>query len=472
QVVEALQPQRSLSHTPLFQVIFDMQNAPMGEIELSGMALRRVEQERIIAKFDLTLFVSETANGLVGVWEYSTDLFDASTIERMTAHFENLLLAVAESPQQTIGEIPLLSDAERHQLLFEWNDTAREYSKDKCIHQLFEEQVEQTPDAVAVVFEEQQLTYRQLNERANQLAHHLKTLGVEPEVLVGICIERSLEMVVGLLGILKAGGAYVPLDPSYPTERLALMIEDSQIPILITQEQLAENLPTTWIQVLLLEEELWPTLLSIHPQYNPMNEVTANHLAYVIYTSGSTGTPKGTMVLHQGLVNYLSWCTDTYAVADLAGAIVHSSLSFDATVTALFAPLIVGKVVCLLPERETIEHLASWLSKNQKPSLVKITPAHLDVLAQISPVQSLNTANTFVIGGEVLKGNSLSLWSNSPNSTRFINEYGPTETVVGCCIYEVSTTEPLAESLPIGRPIFNTQIYILDSHLQLVPIGV
>ncbi|NEP55277.1 MAG: AMP-binding protein, partial [Moorea sp. SIO3C2] len=220
QVVEALQPQRSLSHSPLFQVMFVLQNAPMGKLDLPGVTLSQFNQHSTIAKFDLTLSMTETEMGLVGIWEYNTDLFDGSTIKRMATHFQNLLSAIVENPQQVVSELPLLSVEERHQLLVEWNDTSSDYPKDKFIHQLFEEQVEKTPNAIAVVFNQEQLTYHQLNQRTNQLAHHLQNLGVGPEVLVGICVERSVEMVVGLLGILKAGGAYPAPQKLRRTQRL------------------------------------------------------------------------------------------------------------------------------------------------------------------------------------------------------------------------------------------------------------
>jgi len=240
QIVEALKPERSLSHSTLFQVMFVLQNAPREALELPGVSLSSLPQETTNAKFDLTLFMTETETGLVGSWEYNTDLFESATIERMAAHFQNLLSAIVENPQQTVGELPLLSGDEQNQLLVEWNDTESEYPKDKCIHQLFEEQVKRTPDAIAVVFQEQQLSYRELNQKANQLAHYLSSIGVKTETLVGICVERSLEMVIGLLGILKAGGAYVSLDPNYPAERVSYMLDDAQVSVLLTQESLCQ----------------------------------------------------------------------------------------------------------------------------------------------------------------------------------------------------------------------------------------
>ena len=267
--------------------MFVWQNNPnRGAVELPGVTVSQLEQESPIARFDLTLSMVETAEGLVGAWQYNTDLFDGSTIERMATHFQNLLSAIVANPHQAVGELPLLSAAERHQLLVEWNQTESAYPT-QCIHQLFEQQVERTPDAVALVFEHQHLTYQQLNQRANQLAHHLQTLGVGPEVLVGICLERSLEMVVGLLGILKAGAAYLPLDPSYPQERLSFMLSDSQVPVLLTQEHLMASLPKQSAQVVLLNAD-WGGIAQ-QSQENPSSGVTGKNLAYTIYTSGSTG---------------------------------------------------------------------------------------------------------------------------------------------------------------------------------------
>jgi non-ribosomal peptide synthetase component F/acyl carrier protein len=307
-LVEALQPERDLSHTPLFQVMFVLNNAPTSEVELTGLSVSELPIESATAKFDLTLSMENTLTGIMGVWEYNTDLFDSSTIERMTGHFVTMLEAIVANPSERISQLPMLTASEQQQLLIEWNDTQVDYPQDKCIHQLFEEQVERTPDAVAVVFVDerseasrrvnQQLTYHELNCRANQLAHYLRSLGVEADVLVGISVERSLEMLVGLLGILKAGGAYVPLDPEYPQDRLSLMLEDAQVSVLLTQQHLVDRLPQYQAKLVCLDE-VWSEILQ-NKQDNPTKVVTAAHLANVIYTSGSTGKPKGVMVEHRG----------------------------------------------------------------------------------------------------------------------------------------------------------------------------
>ena len=470
QLVEALRPQRDVSYNPLFQVSFTFQHAPQLE-EIPGLTLDQLKVESLTSQFDLRLIIETTDRELTTSFEYNTDLFEDATITRMLGHFHNLLEGIVGNPNQSLSDLPLLSEAEQHQQLVVWNDTQAEYPKDFCIHQLFEAQVERTPDATAVVFETQQLTYRQLNARANKLANYLQKLGVAPEVLVGICVERSLEMVIGLLGVLKAGGAYVPLDPSYPKERLSFMLSDSQALVLLTQQKLVAALPEHQAHVVYLDD--CQELTASESKENLVSEVKPENLAYVIYTSGSTGKPKGTMIPHRGIVNYLSWCTKTYSVADGCGTPVHSSIGFDATITSLFSPLLVGQKVVLVPEEGEIEALSTLLCSQSNFSLVKITPAHLEMLSQLLPSSEVaSQTRALVIGGEALLGKTLLFWHQNVSQTRLINEYGPTETVVGCCVYEVLNQTPLFGAIPIGRPIANTQIYLLNRNLQPVPIGV
>jgi amino acid adenylation domain-containing protein len=470
-LVEELQPERDLSRSPLVQVMLILQNAARQTLELPGLTLTPLEVDSGTAKFDLTLSMIEEDKGLRGWLEYNTDLFEAVTIRRLLGHFHSLLAGILTDPEQRLAELPLLTESERQQLLVAWNASAAEYPKEQCLPQLFEAQVEDTPDATAVVFEGQQLTYRELNVRANQLAHHLKKLGVGPEALVAICIERSVEMVVGLLGILKAGGAYVPLDPAYPMERLVFMLEDAQASVLLTQKRLLASLPEHNAHVICLDAD-WEAMPQ-EPRENPASTVTTGNPAYVLYTSGSTGQPKGVVIPHQGLVNYLGWCTKAYAVAEGSGAPVHSPLGFDLTITSLFSPLLVGQSVVLLPEGWGVEPLGTLLRTGDDFSLVKITPAHLEVLSQGLPAAAAaGRTRSFIIGGEALRGESLTFWRTHAPDTRLINEYGPTETVVGCCIYEVLAGASVSGAVPIGRPIANTQLYILDSLLQPVPIGI
>ncbi|MEM9487449.1 MAG: condensation domain-containing protein, partial [Cyanobacteria bacterium P01_F01_bin.116] len=292
QIVEAIQPKRTLAHSPIFQVLFVLQNTPITALELPGLTLTPVAEETQIAKFDLTLEVEETDQGLVGYWIYNSDLFETDTVIRMGHHFETLLQAMVEDESQPLGRISLLSSAERQQILIDWNDTAVTYPQ-ASIHEIFEQQVKLTPDAVAVVYEQEQLSYQELNNKANQLAHHLQDLGIGPDTLVGVCVERSLEMVVALLAILKAGGAYVPVDPGYPQERLQFMLQDAQVSVLLTQASLLKKLPQQQAKLFCLDRD-W---LDIEHQstQNLKTELTPENLAYVIYTSGSTGQPKGVM---------------------------------------------------------------------------------------------------------------------------------------------------------------------------------
>ncbi|MBD1943541.1 amino acid adenylation domain-containing protein [Coleofasciculus sp. FACHB-712] len=470
-LVEELQPSRDRSYTPLFQVMFALHTAPKTALQLPGLSLSLLEVETGTAKFDLTLEITDTEQGLTGSLEYNTDLFDEATITRMLGHFQTLLEGIVANPDRRLSDLPLLMEAERYQLLVEWNQTQTDYPADSCFHQLFEQQVQKTPDAVAIVFENQHLTYKQLNERANQLAHYLQKQGITTESLVGICVERSLEMMVGLIGILKAGGAYVPLDPSYPQERLSFMLSDAQMPVLLTQQHLVEKLPHHTAKVICLDTD-WDCI-SQESVETPSSKVNADNLAYVIYTSGSTGKPKGTLIPHRGLVNYLSWCSQAYAVEAGKGAPVHSSLSFDMTITGLFSPLLVGNRVILLSEAQGIEALSMALRQGGDFSLVKITPAQLDLLRhQLAPEEAAGRTKAFIIGGENLLAQSLEFWQKFAPDTVLVNEYGPTETVVGCCIYQVPLGKHQSGSIPIGHPIANTQLYILDRHLQPVPIGV
>nr|UXE46116.1 linear gramicidin synthase subunit B [uncultured bacterium] len=347
----------------------------------------------------------------------------------------------------------------------------RSRTKLRCVHRWIECQAERTPNAVALSFRDVSLTYAALNARANRLARHLRGLGVGPEVLVGLCAERSMAMVVGLLAVLKSGGAYVPLDPSYPADRLAFMLDDARPAVLLTQEDLLERLPASSTRVVCLDRD-WATI-SGEPDGDLPDGAGLHNLAYVIYTSGSTGRPKGAMIHHLGLANYLAWCARAYAVHEGQGAPVHSSISFDLTITALLAPLISGRRVDLLNEDLGVEQLSEALRGSGDYSLVKITPAHLRWLGdQLDPRDAAGRTRAFVIGGEALRPEHIDVWRRHAPETELINEYGPTETVVGCCVYRVPRDRPISGPIPIGRPIANTRLYVMNEHLQPVPIGV
>jgi amino acid adenylation domain-containing protein len=390
----------------------------------------------------------------------------------MRTALERIAGTLETAPDTLAASIDVMPEEERHKLIIEWNATGAAYPRDKCIHHLIEEQAARTPDAVAVVHEGRALTYSQLNARANQLAHYLRGLGVGPEVHIAICVERSVEMVVGLLATLKAGGAYVPMDPSYPQERLAYMLEDSAPAALLTLAHLKDMLPAGANSLPIIALDAGAPLWAGMPDSNPDRAgLRADHLAYIIYTSGSTGMPKGVMVEHRHLYNYLYWAWHFYTPT--AGSAVSSSLSFDATVTSIFAPLLCGGALQIVPEGNEIDGLGQLLCGTQSAGLVKITPAHLEALGRTVAAEGKQpSASLFVVGGEALAPSTVRLWQQMQPDVRIVNEYGPTETVVGCVVYEVPANFPLTATTPIGRPIANTQIYILDARGDPAPIGV
>ncbi len=338
-VVEELEPERDLSHTPLFQVMFALQHALHEQRALAEEGIGPQVVESTKCKFDLTFSLVEVRQGLRCSLEYSSDLFEADTITRLLNHWLILLQGLVQTPQAHICELPLLTQDEREHLLVEWNATRATYPEQLCLHHLFERQVVRTPDAIAIEYTHEQLTYEQLNRRANQVAHYLQRLGVGPEVLVGVALERSLALVIGILGILKAGGAYVPLDITYPKLRLASIVEDAHISILLTNNLFREDLPAVE-RVVDLDND-WTTIATSNGEESPISATQPANLAYVIYTSGSTGQPKGVMLPHRGIVHYVDWSSRYYAIATGIGSPVHSPLSFDLTITSLFPALAV-----------------------------------------------------------------------------------------------------------------------------------
>ncbi|MUH00601.1 amino acid adenylation domain-containing protein, partial [Scytonema sp. UIC 10036] len=471
-LVEVLQPERNLSYSPLFQVMFVLQNTPMSEVEIAGLTISSLSAQNTIAKFDLTLSMHNSPTGLVGAWEYNTDLFDASTIERMTGHFVTLLEGIVANPKEQILQLPLLTQPEQQQLLVGWNDTGVDYPLDKCIHQLFEEQVERTPDAVAVVYENEQLTYHQLNCRANQLAHYLRSLGVKPDTLVGICVKRSLEMVVGLLGILKAGGAYVPLDPDYPTDRLRFVLEDAALPVLLTQQSLLEFLPEFTAQVVCLDSDR--QLITQHSLENSLSGSQPENLAYVIYTSGSTGQPKGVEVSHKGVVNFLASMSVCPGVTDADTFFAVTTISFDIAALELYLPLVVGAKVVVVAREVASDGTRLLLELQQSGTTVmQATPATWQMLLA-SGLSTQKLGMKLLCGGEAL--NAQLAHQLLQTDSEVWNLYGPTETTIWSSIYQLRNEPQQLQTrsaiASIGRPIANTQIYILDTQLQPVPLGV
>ncbi len=394
--------------------------------------------------------------------------YAADTLDDYLNRFVRLLNAAAADPELAIGRLDILSSEERHTILRTWNDTAHPIAA-TTLPELFAAQAARTPDAIAAVFEDKSLSYGALDARANQLAHHLRSLGVGPEVVVGLCVERSLEMLVGLLGILKAGGAYLPLDPTYPQERLAFMLEDARASVLVTHSGLLDQMPAFGARNVQLDAD-WPAIAS-QPATAPRNFLHPHNTAYVIYTSGSSGTPKGVVATHRGLHNYITWALDDYRPSLGSGAPLLTPLAFDATITSLFLPLLSGKRVLLLPEDKQLELLAAQ-ARAESFSLLKLTPAHVEVLNQLAPSERLeDMTRCLVIGGEMLGDPTVARWRRHAPQVRLINEYGPTETVVGCTTYEVQTNDR-TPTIPIGRPIWNTRVYVLDGGLEPVGAGV
>jgi amino acid adenylation domain-containing protein len=484
-LVEELRPERGISRNPLFQVMFVFQIPESPGPDVRSLRSEPMYVDGGTSKFDLTLSLAERETKLTGFMEYSTELFYRSTIERMIGHFRTLLDGIVADPEQPISTLPLLTEAEKYQLLVEWNNTAAEYPKDACIHELFEAQVKRTPEAIAVQFEEKQLTYRELNNRANQLARHFQGVGVGPETLVGISVERSLEMVVGLLGILKAGGAYVPLDPANPRERLALMLEDAQVSVLLTQAKLVED--RGWKPVLSKVEGMEdgdPRSSILDPRLqvvfvdrdwdeiarqsdnNLLSQVCSTDLAYVIYTSGSTGKPKAVQASHKSVVNCLCGIGENIVLTAKDVFLAVTTISFDIAALELYLPLIAGAKV-VLASRDEVSDPKLLLDKidQSRVTAMQATPSAWKLLVDAG----WNGSKGFKIfcGGEMLSRKLADPLLQS--GARLWNLYGPTETTIWSTITEVQSGE---DSVPIGRPIANTEVYILDAHLQSVPIGV
>ncbi|NEQ78401.1 MAG: amino acid adenylation domain-containing protein, partial [Okeania sp. SIO2C9] len=462
-LVEELQPERALSQNPLFQVMFAVQQE---EILKPSFSLPNLEVgwyegggAEMTVRFDLELHLWPVGEEIKGFCAYNRDLFEAETISRMMSHYENLLSAAVETPERPVSQLPLMTEPELDQILVEWNNTKTDYPGDKCIHQLFEEQVEKNPDAVAVVFEEQKLTYCQLNSKANQLAHHLQSLGVKPETLVGICVERSVEMVVGILAILKAGGAYVPLDPNYPTSRLAQVLEDGELHLLLTDSNSQFNLPETQTPIIHINQAN-----TVERQANVVSNVNPQNLAYVLYTSGSTGRPKGVAIEHCSPVSLLYWAREVYSQEELSGVLASTSICFDLSVFELFVPLSWGGKVILA---ENALHLPE-LPAAGEVSLINTVPSAARELVRN---QSIPTGVTTVnLAGEPLDNQLVQQLYEQQTIKAVYNLYGPSEdtTYSTYGLMEKGGTK----SPTIGRPIANTQVYIFNAHQQPVPIGV
>jgi len=459
-LVEQLNPARSLSHSPLFQVMLVLQNNATAEMELPGLTITPLAQDYPIAKFDLTLNIVEQDGQLYCTWEYATSLFTIDTIRRMGEHFEVLLRGIVEDPERPVFQLPLLTEAERRRILVKWNDTKVPYPQDECIHELFEAQVTQTPDAVAILFEDEEISYFDLNARANRLAHRLRKLGVGPEVLVGLFVERSVEMVVGILAILKAGGAYVPLDPDYPVERLAFMAEDADLKVLLCHGATRERVPECAAAILNMDEDAEG--IAGENSENPERFAGPNNLAYVIYTSGSTGKPKGVAIEHRNTMALLHWGRVRYSHEELSGVLAATSVCFDLSVYEIFLPLAVGGTIVLVEDA-----LALAITGNSgRVSLVNTVPSAIKGLLDSGGIP--DCVRTINLAGEPLSQDIVNKLYELAGVQKVYDLYGPSEDTT----YSTCALRQQGGSPTIGRPISNTQAYILDSQRKPVPIGV
>ena len=465
-LVEKLLPERDLSRSPLFQIMFALQNAPSAEWQLSGLTLKQQRVELGVEKFDLTIFLTEHDKGLRVTFDYNTALFDERAIREMAEHYKALLTQYASSPGKHLGEMSLLDPLERRQMLLEQDQTAAPYEREKCVQQIFEAQAQRTPQTVALAFAGKQLTYEQLNHRSNQVAHHLKRFGIRPEVPVGLFVERSLEMVIGLLGIVKAGGVYVPLDPDYPAERLKNMLQDSGVNVLLTQSKLRNLLAEFAGPVICLDTD-WPAI-SAESHSNPEHLTTPDNLIYTMYTSGSTGRPKGTAVPHRGVVrlvrntNYAEFGSDQVFLQ-------LAPISFDASTLEIWGSLLHGaRLEIMPPETPSFEILGETIV--QRGVTVLWLTAGLFHQMVDHQLYALQSVRQLLVGGDVLSPPHVKRLLEQNTGMRLINGYGPTENTTFTCCYSIPQSFA-RDTVPIGAAIANTQVYILDGDMQLVPTG-
>ena len=489
-LVEALQPLRDRSRSPLFQVIFDLQSAPLQALELPGLTITPLQIDSGTAKFDLALSMENAADGsLRGFLNYNTDLFEAETISRMLGHFQTLLEGIVANPDCSLSTLPMLTEAERRKLLHDWNRPAAPLSYATLIHQLFEAQVEKSPAATALISADDsrlQLTYQELNRRANQLASYLRRQGVGPEVIVGQLVERSIDAIVGFLAILKAGGAYLPLDPAVPLERLVGMLEDARVPVLLTHSavlertHLAQALPAIQTKAVCLDGA-W-AVIALDGDQNLETVSTGENLAYVIYTSGSSGKPKGVMISNGAIASHCLWIVERFQLTARDRALQFSSYSFDQSIEQILAPLVTGATLVLRgPEIWDPASFSKVILDNDL-TVVNIPPAYWNQwvldwnkagnLPAAGSAPGLGRLRLVIIGGDVMLSESLRAWEQTPmKAARLLNAYGPTETTITALTYDCPTglNRP---RIPIGRPVGERPIYILDRHGKLVPSGV
>ena len=470
-LIEELHPERDLSRTPLIQVLFNMLNFPIIEFEMTGLKVEPFPVPTLISNFDFTLYAKEENRRIHFDLVYNTDLFDASTIQRFRGHYKTLMEEVIKDADRPIATIPILTDAERQMLGVDWNDTQADYPA-ACIHTLFEAQAEKTPEAIAAIFEDDQVTCRELNRRANQLAHHLNRLGIQAEDRVAIFMERSLEMIVGLLAVLKAGGAYVPMDPIYPPERVAFMLEDSRANVLLTQSAVAAKLPENRAKVVCLDSDGEKILKE--SAKNPGTETTPASLAYLIYTSGSTGKPKGVLGCHRATINRFAWMWKTFPFESGEVTCQRAPLNVVAAVWEIFGPMLQGIPVVIIPD-PVVKNPFLFVNTLDAHRVTRLVVVPSLLRALLDSVQTLGeklpNLKYCTSSGEALPVGLAQRFVKSVPHAKLLNLYGPTEMASDVTYFEFPKYDRLP-SVPIGRPISNTQTYILDQNLELAPIGV
>ena len=465
-VVDNVVPERNMAYSPLVQVMMALQNNPVSELTLGDLTLKQVDIERSISKFDLFLDLVERQEGIYGLIEYNTDLFDKDRIERMAEHLQVLIESILSNPSARISDFEILTPKENQQLLVDWNNTQVDYPSEKCIHQLFEEQVEKTPNNTVISFENSQITYKELNEKSNQLAHYIKGRGVETESLVGICVERSVEMIIGMLGILKAGGAYVPIDPDLPQERIAFMLEDANCEIILCQKHL--KLPETKAEIIYLDSD-WEKIKS-EPTKNVNSKVKGDNLAYVIYTSGSTGKPKGTLIEHKSVLRLVSQRGFEF-LKNRKSVLQYATISFDASIFEIWGALCNGSELVICPPINlSIEELEQIVIKN-KVDVVWLTSALFSLVVE-NRIEMFDHVEYLLAGGDVLNKNHVAKLLESNKNIIVVNGYGPTESTTFASLYFMNFPTTIKNTVPIGRPLDNTKLYVLDSHQSPVPIGI
>ncbi len=472
-LVEELHPERDLSRNPLYEIMFVLQNTPTNVQEVSSLTLRTLDFDSGTAQLDIFLSMSESQEGLAGCLEYNTDIFDSATITQFINNFQTLLENIVANPEQRLSELSVLAAYEQKQLLFQFNQTCANYPQDVCLHQLFEQQVELTPLSLALISESKKLTYRQLNNKVNQLAHYLQKQGVTKETLVALCLERSIDMVVGILAILKAGGAYIPLDPSYPVERLNFMLSDSQASVLITEQEILEKLSLSSAKTVCLD--IHKDAIAQESPENLINISKADNVAYIIYTSGSTGTPKGILGTHRGTVNGLHWLWKTYPFTPGEVCCQKTAISFVDSVWEIFAPLLQG-IATVIISNATVQDPQLFIEAlvDRKVTRIILVPSLLRLLLDNYShlIQKLSQLKLWITSGEALSVKLVTTFRELIPFTKLINLYGSSEVSANATYYDTNLLQDQANSVPIGRPIDNTQVYVLNRNLQPTPIGV